>query len=73
MLKTPNGVGLTLCQQLVVENKTHNVVLMKTFDRLGFATFPSPPGRIVLYAMLTDGLGDATMSVAVTRLDTLRG
>jgi hypothetical protein len=37
----------------------------------GAVTFPSPTQAFVLWTMLTDGLGDATMSLVVARLDTL--
>src|SRR5438128_1479593 len=71
MLKLPNAVGLVLCEQVIVEEKTRNVTLVNTFDRLRFDSFPTPPRRFFVYVMLTDGLGDAQMSVVISRLDTL--
>jgi hypothetical protein len=71
MLQLPNVVGLTLCEQIVTDATTHNLTLVNTFTRLRCSTFPSPPQRFVVCAALTDGQGDGTMSLAVSRLDTL--
>jgi hypothetical protein len=71
MLQRPNAVGLILCEQAVIEEKTRNVTLVNSFSRLRFPTFPAPPHRYVVYAALTDGLREGTMSLVVSRLDTL--
>jgi hypothetical protein len=71
MVKLPNAVGLVLCEQIVIEENTHNVTLVNAFNRLRCRAFPSLPQRFVMYTMLTDGLGNATMSVKLARLDTL--
>jgi hypothetical protein len=71
MLQLPNVVGLTLCQQVVTDPTTHNVTLVNVFTRLRCPRFPSPPQPFVVWTTLTDGLGDATISLVVTRLDTL--
>jgi hypothetical protein len=47
------------------------VTVVNTFRRLRCSAFPSPPQRMVVHAVLTDGLGDATISVVISRLDTL--
>jgi hypothetical protein len=70
MLQLPTVRGLMLCEQAIVDAKTRNVTLVNTISRLRCPSFPSPPGRLVVYAMLTDGLGDAEMSLVVSRLDT---
>jgi hypothetical protein len=71
MLQRPNAVGLILCEQVVIAEKTRNATLVNSFGRLRFKAFPSPPQRFVVHAVLTDGLGDAKMSLVVSRLDTL--
>src|SRR5438132_634080 len=71
MLQLPNVVGLILCEQVIIEEKTRNVTLVNSVNRVRCPTFPSPSQRFVVYAVLTDGLGDATMSLIVSRLDTL--
>jgi hypothetical protein len=71
MLQVPNVVGLTLCEQVVTDANTRNVTLVNSFGRLRCSTFPSPPQRFVVSTVLTDGLGDASMGLVVSRLDTL--
>jgi hypothetical protein len=71
MLERPNAVGLILCQQVITEENTRNVTLVNTLNRLRFASFPSPQRPFVVYVQLTDGRGEATMSLVVSRLDTL--
>ncbi len=71
MLQRPTASGLILCQEVIIEEKTRRATLVNTTDWLRCPTFPSPPQRLVAYAVLTDGLGDAEMALTVTRLDTL--
>jgi hypothetical protein len=71
MLQRPNAIGLFLCEQVVIENKTHNATLVNSLSRLRVRSLPSPPQRLVVYGVLTDGLGEVTMSLVVTRLDDL--
>jgi len=70
MVHLPNAWGLILCEQAVIEEKTRNVTLVNSFSRLRCPSFPSPASRFVAYALLSGGLGDATMSLVVSRLDT---
>jgi hypothetical protein len=71
MIHLPNASGLVLCEQAVIEEKTRNVTLVNSFSRLRCPSFPSPRGRFFVYALLSGGLGDAEMSLVVSRLDTL--
>ena len=71
MIQRPNAVGLMLCQQAIVEEKTRNVTLVNSFYRLRVRALPSPPQRFTVHAILTDGLGKMTLSLVFTRLDTL--
>ncbi len=71
MLQLPTVRGLILCEQAIVDVRTRNTTLVNTVSRLRCPSFPSPPVRFVVYAILTDGLGDAEMSLVVSRLDTL--
>jgi hypothetical protein len=70
MFPPPVVVGLTICEKVMVEQGTTNVTLVSTFTRLVVDEFPSPPQRFSLYAMLTEGLGDATKLLTVTNLET---
>jgi hypothetical protein len=71
MLQRPNVVGLTLCEQVIIEEKTHNVTVVNSVSRYRSRTFPTPPQRFVVYAVLTDGMGEGAMSLIISRLDTL--
>jgi hypothetical protein len=70
MIQRPNAVGLFLCQQAVVEERTRNSSLVNRFRQLSCASFPSPPRDFVVCALLTDGLGDMLLSLNLSRLDT---
>jgi hypothetical protein len=71
MLQRPTVVGLILCEQVIIEENTRNVTLVNSFSRLRFPSFPASPQQFVVYTVLTDGLGDGTISLVVSRLDTL--
>jgi hypothetical protein len=70
MNQLPNAVGLILCEKVVIEERTRNATLVNHITRFPGRTFPTPPQSFVVYAVLTDGLGDATMSLVASRLDT---
>ncbi len=70
MIPPPMVLGLTICEKAIVEESTKNVTLVNTFTRLVVEEFPSPPQRFSVYSVLTDGLGDATILLTVTNLET---
>src|SRR5437588_13121324 len=67
----PIAVGLFLCQQVIVEERTRNITLVNSFNRRTAHEFPSPPQQFAVYAMLTNGRGEATLALSVSRLDSL--
>jgi Family of unknown function (DUF6941) len=69
--KRPVVIGLLCCEQAVVEERTRNITLVNCFTGLKVSEFPSAPQRLVVFAALTDGLGEGTLSLVVTALDTL--
>jgi hypothetical protein len=71
MIQRPNAVGMVLCQQTIIEQGTGNVTLVNAFSRLTLATFPTPPQQFTVHTILTDGLGEMTLTVAVADLGTL--
>ena len=71
MIQRPNAVGLTLCRLVIVEEKTRNVTLANTFQRLQVDEFPSQPTPFFAYTVLTDGLGEFNLDLVVSRCDTL--
>src|SRR5437660_9984475 len=70
MLQRPTAVGLLLCEQLIVEKRTDNLTVVNAFIHRKVASFPSEPFPFVVVGFLTDGLGDATIDVVISRLDT---
>jgi len=66
----PTALGLTICEKVIIEEGTRNATLVSTFTKLTVSEFPSPPQRFAVYAVLTDGAGDATIDLVVARLDT---
>ena len=71
MNQKPVAVGLLLCEQVIVEEKTRNVTPVNCFSRLMVERVPSEPVAFVLFATLTDGLGEMSLGVTIERLDTL--
>ncbi len=70
MLPQPIVVGLTLCEKIIVEEGTKTVSLVSCFTKLGVDVFPTPPERVCVYAALTDGFGEGTIDLLITRLET---
>src|SRR5438445_463935 len=71
MIQRPNAVGLILCHWVIVEENTRNVTLANSCQRLELSEFPSRPDPFAVYTILTDGLGQITLELVVSRNDTL--
>lgn len=71
MIPRPVAIGLAVCEQVIVEEKTYNITLVNCFKRLYLREFPSPPQRFAVYTILTDGHGTRKIRLAVARLETL--
>jgi len=69
MSQRPVAIGLFLCEQVIVEERTHNLTLVNCFHRWGVEAFPSEPVPFVVFALLTDGNGEIRLRVVVQRLD----
>ena len=70
MIQRPNAVGLVLCEDVLIEQGTGSVTLLRCFDRLVAKTFPTPPKRFTACTVLTDGLGQVNLYLSVRRLET---
>jgi hypothetical protein len=70
MIKRPVAIGLTLCEQVIVEAKTGNITLVNCFTRLKMPDFPSKAQRMAAFAVLADGQGTGKFDLIVERLDT---
>ena len=71
MTQRPVAIGLLVCEQIVIEEKTRNVTLVNGFTHRMVEQFPSEPFPFVVYAILTDGMGDIAVEARITRLDNL--
>jgi hypothetical protein len=60
--------GLILCEQLIVEEGSKNVTLVNCFSGRIVDDFPSPPQRLVVYAVLAGGRGTIPVTLRVVRL-----
>jgi hypothetical protein len=72
MIQSPKALGLFLCDQAHFEHETLKPSLIGIFDGIAVDAFPSPPQRFDVFAALTDGLGDATLHLVATHLETDR-
>jgi len=71
MIQKPVAIGLFLCQEIIIEETTRNVTPVNCFTMRRVEGFPSDPFPFVVFAILTDGLGEARLEVAIQRLDNL--
>lgn len=67
----PTALGLHICEKVIIEAGTKNPSLVCCFQGLEVERFPTLPQKMSVYAVLTDGLGEVTMELVVSRLDTL--
>jgi hypothetical protein len=71
MSQRPVARGLFVCEQVIVEERTHNVSLINCFTMRSVATFPTPPQPFVICALLTSGHGTIQLGVVISRLTDL--
>ena len=70
MPQRPTAISLMLCDQVVFEQGTQKPYLLGVFTGVAADAFPTLPQRFDLFAALTDGLGEVTITLSVARLDT---
>jgi hypothetical protein len=63
-------LGLIVCEQIIIEERTRNVTLVNCFSRLLVDRFPAQPRPFVVYAGLIDGFGELTLDLVLHRHDT---
>ena len=69
MVPQPVVLGLNLCDYVILEAETNKISLIGIFPKLRANRFPFLPSPFCVHAALTDGLGDATIDLIATRLD----
>jgi hypothetical protein len=70
MTQIPIARGLAVCENVIVEERTHNLTLVNCFTMKRAAAFPANI-RFVALAFLSDGDGEVELTISVQRLDTL--
>ena len=71
MTQRPVAIGLLVCEQVIIEESTRNVTPVNCFTHRRVERFPSEELPFVVFSILTDGLGNVTLEVRISRLDTL--
>jgi hypothetical protein len=71
MKQRPVVIGLLACEQVIIEEKTRNVTPVNCFTHRAAEQFPSQAFAFVVFAILTDGVGEIPLEVTNYRLDTL--
>lgn len=71
MIQLPVAIALTVCEQVIVEEKTRNVTLVNCLSRLAVREVPSEHHRPVIHAWLTDGHGEGKICLQLLHPETL--
>jgi hypothetical protein len=71
MAQRPIAIGLFLCEQVIIEAGTGNVTPVNCFNQRSARTFPTDKLPFVVFAELTDGVGQMLVETTIQRLDTL--
>src|SRR5713226_1601719 len=66
----PVVLGLTICEKVIIEERTKNVTLVSTFSKLIAEEFPTAPQKFAVYTVLTEGTGEGIIALVVRSLET---
>ncbi len=69
MTPPPVALGMFICEQVIVDQRTQNPSPISIFTGLAVTGFPSPPQRFSVFSSLTNGRGSAVIRLVVSRLD----
>jgi hypothetical protein len=70
MIKLPHVIGLYPCERIDFNTQSGQVSLVGVFHSLHFRRFPALPRKFTVYAALYDGVGEGTIDLVVTQLET---
>lgn len=68
MVPTPIALGLTICEQVIVEQGTLNVSLIGNFTTFRANQFPYFPRPFCIFASLSGGKGEAEITLTITEI-----
>jgi hypothetical protein len=69
MTPTPVALGLTLCDYVIVEERTKKISTIGSFSSLKVRQFPTIPQPFCVLATLTDSVGDGIMDLVITEIE----
>ena len=69
MTPPPVAIGLFICEQVIIDQRTKNPSSISIFTGLAVTGFPLPPQRFSVFSSLTNGRGRASIRLVVNRLD----
>jgi hypothetical protein len=70
MTANPIAIGMTICDYVIIEEGTEKVSLIGILTKWVAKQFPWTPPQFFVHVALTDGLGEVTIDLVVSRLDT---
>jgi hypothetical protein len=70
MIPAPEGLSLTLCERVIIEEVTKNPTLVGSFLARKVERFPSEPVAFSVFIPLVGGSGTGTIVLAAVRLET---
>jgi hypothetical protein len=70
MKRLPQIVGLTVCRRLAIDLVRKELNLVGICHSLRFSRFPALAKTFTLYAALYNGVGEGTMELLISRLET---
>ncbi len=70
MVQLPIALALSICESVVVEERTRNVSLINCFTTRLVTVFPSPPQKMAAVAFFVDGFGDIGLKMVIEHVAT---
>src|SRR5262249_15807588 len=70
MVPRPIGLGLTLCDYVIVEERTHKVSLIGGSSGIRATRFPAQTQVFSVFAVLTDAVGDGDAELSIVHEET---
>lgn len=71
MSQRPAAIGILVCEQVIIEERTRNVTPVNCFSERLVGRFPSEPSSFHVFALLNDGHGQVRLDWTLQRLDNL--
>jgi hypothetical protein len=69
MIPRPIAIGMTLCDYVIIEERTKKASLIGSFSGLSADQFPVLAQPFSVFSVLTDSAGHGTIDLVVSRLD----